>query len=607
MPHALVNLFERLFSDFYNPLAVICELLLIAVAVNWCAGILQGTRGTRLLRGLLIVLVVAALLLQLIGVQSDWARLDRLAVLLRYFIPGLAFVALVAFQPELRRALIRAGEITWLRRRTPLASMVATLVESAKYLSKNRYGALVAIQREVGLGNWIETGTPINGELSARLLNAIFYPNSALHDLGVVISGNRIVAANCQFPQAESGELDTALGSRHRAAVGLSQESDALVLVVSEETGAISLADRGKLLRFLSLDDLDSELTNRLGGVSGSLAARRLALSRTGTWRLLRRALVVIPLTLVLWLLADQVSQVSADGIQIAIKTSHPTLHVVASRSRFTIAVKGSARAVDELRARAREGPYEIEWRLPANLETGDLRQTTAGVLDALPEIQRLGVAITKAEPAEFSLAVDEVRSVSLPVVLDRGTLVTSDERIEPPQVSVQVRGRDLRRLQGASIRALLPDHVRRLPASEVTTFDAVVSSELDGVRPLRVDPGTVRVTLMVIGEQARQRIDGITVRVVKNPDIEQRYQLIAAEFTAWVNQSIEVQGERGIVASLTAQDVDAWVIVTTDMIGKRDQEITALVDLRLPPGVKLVSPPLEVRFRLIEREEVAP
>jgi hypothetical protein len=216
-------------------------------------------------------------------------------------------------------------------------------------------------------------------------------------------------------------------------------------------------------------------------------------------------------------------------------------------------------------------------------------------------------VVITKAEPPEFSLAVDEVRSVSLPVVLDRGTLVTSDERIEPSQVSVQVRGRDLRRLQGASIRALLPDHVRRLPASEVTTFDAVVSTELDGVRPLRVDPGTVRVTLTVIGEQARQRIDGITVRVVKNPDIEQRYQLIAAEFTAWVNQSIEVQGERGIVASLTAQDVDAWVIVTTDMIGKRDQEITALVDLRLPPGVKLVSPPLEVRFRLIEREEVVP
>ena len=251
----LTRLFERFGAD--NLYVVVAELVLIGLMVNWCAGVLHGTRGTRLLRGLLVVLVVATLVVRAL---ADQLHLARLALLYQYFIIGMAFIALVAFQPELRRALIRAGDVRFLRRVSPHHKLISALVESAGYLSRNRYGALVAVQRDVGLANWAENGTQLNAEVSANLLKSIFFPNSALHDLGVIVRGSRVLAAACQFPVAESGELDPSLGSRHRAAVGLSAESDALVLVVSEETGTISLADSGRLTRFLALDDLQDAL-----------------------------------------------------------------------------------------------------------------------------------------------------------------------------------------------------------------------------------------------------------------------------------------------------------------------------------------------------------
>jgi len=143
---------------------------------------------------------------------------------------------------------------------------IEALVEAALFLSRRKIGALVAIEREVGLGGIAESGTRINADLSAAMLNTIFWPNSPLHDLGVIVSQGRIMYAGVQFPLAESGDLERELGSRHRAAVGMSQESDAVVLVVSEQTGDISIADRGQLLRRLSGDQLRTILSELLGG-----------------------------------------------------------------------------------------------------------------------------------------------------------------------------------------------------------------------------------------------------------------------------------------------------------------------------------------------------
>ena len=142
------------------------------------------------------------------------------------------------------------------------------MVESAEFLSRRKIGGLIAIEREVGLGGIAENGTRINADLTSDLLNTIFWPNSPLHDLGVVISQGRVMYAGVQFPLAESGELEKELGSRHRAAVGISQESDAVVLVVSEETGDISIAERGQLIRKLTPDALRGLLGELLGGPS---------------------------------------------------------------------------------------------------------------------------------------------------------------------------------------------------------------------------------------------------------------------------------------------------------------------------------------------------
>ena len=133
------------------------------------------------------------------------------------------------------------------------------------YLSKNKIGALVAIERQVGLKGIVEAGTKMDASVTKELLNTIFWPGSALHDLGVVIQGDRIVAAGVQFPLAEGERFSSSLGSRHRAAIGLSQEADSLVVVVSEETGTISLAERGQLVRNLSTDGLRSQLVRGLG------------------------------------------------------------------------------------------------------------------------------------------------------------------------------------------------------------------------------------------------------------------------------------------------------------------------------------------------------
>jgi len=146
--------------------------------------------------------------------------------------------------------------------------VVEEILSSMQYLARNKVGALIAIEREVGLGGIVEAGVRLDAEITKELLNTIFWPGSALHDMGVVIRGDRLMSAGVQFPLVDAVALPQELGSRHRAAVGLSNEADALVLVVSEETGAISVAERGQLTRNLSADDLRTQLSRGMSRVT---------------------------------------------------------------------------------------------------------------------------------------------------------------------------------------------------------------------------------------------------------------------------------------------------------------------------------------------------
>lgn len=212
---------------------------------------LKGTKALYLVRGI-VILTVAFFLSQKFGLNTlSWLLTQIFAISILGII--------VLFQPELRQGLSRLGQkpLMYGLREPEIETLVKEIVKATGVLSKKKIGALAAIQREMGLKNYVESGIPIYARLGTELIEAIFFPAGPLHDGGVIISLEGIIlSAGCLFPLTDSPYIDKGLGMRHRAAVGLSEDSDAVVVVVSEETGGISLAINGKLTKDLSLDDL---------------------------------------------------------------------------------------------------------------------------------------------------------------------------------------------------------------------------------------------------------------------------------------------------------------------------------------------------------------
>jgi diadenylate cyclase len=270
LPARIQSLLERLAT--YSWWEVLIELAIIWIVVYAAARFVRGTRAAGALKGLLVLLILVTLASRVIG---GGAAFQRLGLLYDRFVALVAVALVVIFQPELRRALVRLGETPFFRS-TPkdIAYVVTEIAAAASYLSKAKFGAIIAIERQIGLAGLVEGGTTLNAELTSRLLQTIFFPGSALHDLAVLVKGRTISAAGVQLPLAEPAEMpDPSLGSRHRAAVGLSKECDALVIVVSEETGSIRLAERGHLTPPLSIDQLKDQLEKRLKRTSRSGAA----------------------------------------------------------------------------------------------------------------------------------------------------------------------------------------------------------------------------------------------------------------------------------------------------------------------------------------------
>jgi diadenylate cyclase len=250
----------------YPVYEVLIELALIWLFIFVIVQFLRGTGAARIIKGVALVLIASTALIQFLSSQGAFERLEFVHNNLLTFA---SIAVVIIFQPELRRALGRLGEarlfkVGGLRK----AQVIEELLSAINYLSTNQLGALIVMEREVGLDGLIESGTRLDAEVSEELLNTIFWPGSALHDMAVVIRRDRVAAAGVQLPLAEAEHFTSELGSRHRAAMGLSQESDALVIVVSEETGIVSLAERGRLIRNLSLDGLRTLLVRGLGQIT---------------------------------------------------------------------------------------------------------------------------------------------------------------------------------------------------------------------------------------------------------------------------------------------------------------------------------------------------
>jgi diadenylate cyclase len=247
---------------------VLVEWLIVFLVVYFFLRFLRGTRGARGLKGMTFILIIITILVKLFtGEKPTGERpYERLSFLYANFLWFAALAMMIVFQPELRRLLVRLGEARLFRGgRARTARVIDEVVQAVEYLSQNKLGAIIALERDIGLKGIVDTGVPLDAEVSHELLCTIFWPGSALHDMGVVIHDGRLVAAGAQFPLAEEMKLSTELGSRHRAAIGLSQEADALVIVVSEETGTISVAERGRLVRHLTPADLRDRLKSALG------------------------------------------------------------------------------------------------------------------------------------------------------------------------------------------------------------------------------------------------------------------------------------------------------------------------------------------------------
>ncbi|HOF18668.1 MAG TPA: diadenylate cyclase CdaA [Phycisphaerae bacterium] len=258
------------------PLTVVAvELLLIGLVAWWVLRFLRGTRGARLVKGAAVLLALVYVVIRLLPKTGSlsWERIEFLYGKFLLF----TFVAvIVAFQPELRRALIQIGQTRLFRgKHADIEALVEELVDSAMYLARNKIGSLIAVERTVGLAAIMETGTRLDAAVTSNLLNTIFYPGSALHDMGVILSRGRLAAAGCQFPLAESEDVDPSLGSRHRAALGLAQESDAVVIVVSEESGRISIACEGQLYLGLTGENLREMLLSLLAPKFGAPRHKR--------------------------------------------------------------------------------------------------------------------------------------------------------------------------------------------------------------------------------------------------------------------------------------------------------------------------------------------
>lgn len=249
---------EKIFS--LSPVAAfinIVDVLLVWFVIYQLFKIIKGTKAVQLLKGILVLIVVRLL--------TGVFHFDTLTWLLDQVLPWGFLAIIIIFQPELRRALEQLGRgrlfaRTMMQEEEEHDRLMEALTKSVNYMAKRRIGALISIEQETGLSEYVETGTPLDSVITSELLINIFIPNAPLHDGAVIFQRNRIAAAGCYLPLSENPFISKELGTRHRAALGLSEETDAIILIVSEETGAISIAIDGDLHRDLSIEEFEARL-----------------------------------------------------------------------------------------------------------------------------------------------------------------------------------------------------------------------------------------------------------------------------------------------------------------------------------------------------------
>jgi len=246
---------------FWDYVVNLLDIFLVWFLIYKIFNIIRGTKAVQLLKGIFVIVVVRSL--------SSLLGLNTLGWLMEQVMTWGVLAILIIFQPELRRALEQLGRGSLFSRNNmpeedEQEHLVEEIVKASAYMAKRRIGALISIEKGTGLSDYIETGIPLGSHITSELLINIFIPNTPLHDGAVILHDNRVAAAACYLPLSESPFISKELGTRHRAAIGISEVTDCLTIVVSEETGSISLTKNGELYRNLDQDAFKEMLINEL-------------------------------------------------------------------------------------------------------------------------------------------------------------------------------------------------------------------------------------------------------------------------------------------------------------------------------------------------------
>jgi len=233
------------------------EILLLAVGIYYVFTFVRGTRGASIVTGFLAIVLTLSFI-------TAWLDLTVLRWLLGSITAFFVVAILVIFQPEIRRMLAQLGNLELFTNVHEQRENIEIIIQTVERLSEVRIGALIAIEQANPLRDMVESGVPVDCVASPEMLETIFFPNNAIHDGGVILKGDRIAYAACIFPLTRRQDLNKSLGTRHRAAIGLSEETDAVVVAVSEETGAVSYAYKGQLTRGVTLENLRAFLSSIL-------------------------------------------------------------------------------------------------------------------------------------------------------------------------------------------------------------------------------------------------------------------------------------------------------------------------------------------------------
>jgi diadenylate cyclase len=235
----------------------VVDILVVAFLIYQLLMIVRGTRAGHILIGILTMVAIYAL--------AVWAGLEALRSVLSYIVPYTAIAVIVLFQSEIRRTLARIGRKRWFARGFKRPESIDEILLALGRLSQRKAGALIVLERDIGLRTFVESGVWLDAEISADLLLSIFEPGGALHDGSVIVQKDRISAAACFLPLTTNPAVPANLGTRHRAAIGITEETDCLSLVVSEETGDLSVAAFGEIHRGVSLHEMDERINTHFG------------------------------------------------------------------------------------------------------------------------------------------------------------------------------------------------------------------------------------------------------------------------------------------------------------------------------------------------------